>query len=80
MDVVTKKLDTESPTLSRLGRNLILLMTVITKGNTFIADIKAACLQADDIFENEQSRIFGIPSADMRRRLERMAGVSPHKS
>ena len=76
-EVTTKKLDTESPTLSRLGRNIILIIASAMRWKIFAADVKSAFLQADDIVETEGLRIFGLPPMDMRRRLERMMNLKP---
>ena len=72
-DVMNEKLDTEAPTLSRLGRFLILNMLVHKKWKAFSADVKSAFMQADKI--DEDTRIYIKPSADMRRRLERLMGL-----
>ena len=72
-DVMNEKLETESPTLSRLGRFLILNMLVHKKWKAFSADVKSAFMQADQI--DEETRIYIKPSADMRRRLERLMGL-----
>ena len=78
-DVNSERVEKESPTLSRLGRNII-LMYCATKGwKLFSADVKSAFLQSDDIVETYGLRIFGEPSADMRRRLERMMSLQPHQ-
>ena len=50
---MTNKLDTESLALSKLGRNLILLMAVTEKWKAVIADVKVAFLEADVIVVNE---------------------------
>ncbi len=84
-DVLTQKLDTEVPTLPRLGRNVILQVACTMHWKIartmhwkiFVADVKSAFLQADDIVETENLRIFGIPGADMRRHLERLMGLRP---
>ncbi len=72
-DVMNEKLETESPTLSRLGRFLILNLLVHKKWKAFSADVKSAFMQADQI--DEETRIYIKPSADMRRRLERLMGL-----
>ena len=74
-DVMNEKLVTEAPTLSRLGRFLILNMLVHKKWKAFSADVKSAFMQADQI--DEETRIYIKPSADMRRRLERLMGLKP---
>lgn len=74
-DVMNEKLETEAPTLSRLGRFLILNMLVHKKWKAFSADVKSAFMQADQI--DEETRIYIRPSADMRRRLERLMGLKP---
>ena len=74
-DVMNEKLDTEAPTLSRLGRFLILNLLVHKKWKAFSADVKSAFMQADQI--DEETRIYIKPSADMRRRLERLMGLKP---
>ena len=72
-DVMNEKLETEAPTLSRLGRFLVMTMLVHKRWKAFSADVKSAFLQADQI--DEDTRIYIKPSADMRRRLERLMGL-----
>ena len=72
-DVMNEKLETEAPTLSRLGRFLVMTMLVHKRWKAFSADVKSAFMQADQI--DEDTRIYIKPSADMRRRLERLMGL-----
>ena len=72
-DVLTKKLETESPTLSRNGRMLLLQMAAQQGWKTWTADVKSAFLQADNM--DDEVRIFATPNADIRRRLARMMGL-----
>ena len=74
-DVLEQKLDTESPTLSMTGRHCIYLFTVHKRWKLFSADVKSAFMQADSI--DQCTRIYVSPSADMRRRLERMCDLKP---
>ena len=74
-----KRLEKESPTLSRLGRNIIFMFCASKGWKLFSADVKSAFLQSDDIVEKYDLRIFGKPSADMRRRLERMMGLKENQ-
>ena len=76
-DVLEQQLETESPTLSRVGRMLIYTMTVHMRWKLFSADVKSAFMQADSI--DEVTRIFVKPTSDMRRRLERLMGLKPHQ-
>ncbi len=57
-EVTLKKLETESPTLSRLGRNMVIAVAAAMRWKIFGADVKSAFLQADDIVEKEGLRIF----------------------
>ena len=73
VDVTEKKLDTESPTLSRIGKNLILFLCCQMKWKVWTADVKSAFLQADRI--DTEVKIYAIPNADIRRRLSRQIGL-----
>eukprot|EP00959_Pyramimonas_sp_CCMP1952_P294406 6157859-Pyramimonas_sp.AAC.1 len=72
-DVLTHNMDAESPTLSRVGRNLIFQLCVTRKRKVFSADVESASMQSKDI----ENAVYGMPSADMRRRLERMIDLQP---
>ena len=72
-DVTTKKLDTESPTLSKVGRSLVVFLCAQMGWKVWTADVKSAFLQADRI--DDEVRIFAIPNADIRKRLARMIGL-----
>jgi chemotaxis protein histidine kinase CheA len=72
-DVLNKELETESPTLSRVGRMSIMSMVIHKQWRLLSADVKSAFMQADSI--DEETRIYIQPSADMRRRLERLMGL-----
>ena len=72
-DVVQGKLDTESPTLSRLGKYLIVLLGCIKRWKFGTMDVKSAFLQSDYIHHKVQ--LYGEPSADMRRLLSEMIGL-----
>ena len=74
-DVLTEELDRESPTLSRTGRMLILIWACQFSWKVFAADVKSAFMQSKSI--DEQTRIFIRPTAEMRRRLERLMGLKP---
>ena len=76
-DVLEKELETDSPTLSRVGRMLIYVMAVHQGWKIFSADVKSAFMQADSI--DESTRIYVKPTAEMRRRLERLMGLKPHQ-
>ena len=77
IDVLSKKPDVESPTMPGRGRHTIYFWAVTKGWKLFGADVKSAFLQSEDIVENQGLRIFGVPSADMRRRLEPMMGLRP---
>ena len=66
-DVLESKLDTESPTLSRLGKYLILQSAVQRRWKIATMDVKSAFLQSDYI--TEEVELYGEPTADMRRLL-----------
>jgi len=68
-DVLEAKLDTESPTLSRLG--------CILRWKIGTMDVKSAFLQADYI--HHKVDLYGEPSADMRRLLKEMIGLLEHQ-
>ena len=67
-DVVQGKLDTESPTLSRLGKYLVVLVGCIKRWKFGTMDVKSAFLQSDYIHHKVQ--LYGEPSADMRSRSD----------
>ena len=73
VDVTEKKLDTESPTLSRIGKNLILFLCCQMKWKVWTADVKSEFLQADRI--DTEVKIYAIPNADIRRRLSSQIGL-----
>lgn len=74
-DVLTQQLETESPTLSRIGKHLIYLYLTQKGWKIFSADVKSAFMQSDSI--DQETRIFIKPTADMRRRLERLMDLKP---
>lgn len=74
-DVLTEELDGESPTLSRTGRMLILIWACQLGWKVFAANVKSAFMQSKSI--DVQTRIFIKPTAEMRRRLERLMGLKP---
>ena len=76
-DVVQGKLDTESPTLSRLGKYLIVLVGCIKRWKFGTMDVKSAFLQSDYI--HHKVELYGEPSADMRRLLSEMIGLKEHE-
>ena len=69
-DVLNEELDRESPTLSRTGRMLILQWACQLGWKIFAADVKSAFMQSKSI--DEDTRIYIRPTAEMRRRLERL--------
>ena len=76
-DVLESKLDTESPTISRLGKYLMVLMACCMKWRIGTMDVKSAFLQSDYI--HQEVEIYGEPSADMRRLLAEMVGLKEHE-
>ena len=76
-DVLESKLDTESPTLSRLGKYLLVVMTCQLRWKLGTMDVKSAFLQADYI--HHKVELYGEPSADMRRLLAEMVGLQEHQ-
>ena len=66
-DALEKELETDSPTLSRVGRMLIYVMAVHQSWKVFSANVRSAFMQADSI--DESTRIYVKPTAEMRRRL-----------
>ena len=76
-DVLTEELDRESPTLSRVGKMLLLQWAVQMKWKLFGADVKSAFMQANSI--DETTRIYIKPTTEMRRRLERLMDLKPHE-
>ena len=76
-DVLEGEVERESPTLSRVGRMLILQWSCQLQQKLFSADVKSAFMQSDSI--DAKTRIFIQPSGDMRRRLERMMGLRDHQ-
>ena len=76
-DVVQGKLDTESPTLSRFGKYLIVLLGCIERWKFGTIDVKSAFLQSDYIHHKVQ--LYGEPSADMRRLRSEIIGLKEHE-
>ena len=76
-DVLESKLDTESPTISRLGKYLMVLMACCMKWRIGTMDVKSAFLQSDYI--HQEVELYGEPSADMRRLLVEMVGLKEHE-
>ena len=66
-------LEREAPTLSCLGRNLLLSETARKKKPLFSGDIKTAFLQGDK--SELDSEVYGLPPQDVRERL----GTKPHE-
>ena len=76
-DVIESKLDTESPTVSRLGKYLMVTLSCVKRWKLATMDVKSAFLQSDYI--TEEVEIYGEPSADMRRLLAEMMGLQEHQ-
>ena len=76
-DVVESKLDTESPTVSRIGKYLMVELACIKQWKLGTMDVKSAFLQSDYI--THEVEIYGEPSADMRRLLSEMIGLKEHE-
>ena len=76
-DVLGSKLDTESPTLSRLGKYLLTTLACTLRWKLGTMDVKSAFLQADYI--HHKVDLYGEPSADMRRLLHEMLGLQEHQ-
>ena len=77
-DVLEKQLETEFPTLSRIGKMLIYVMAAQQRWKLFSADVKSALLQADSI--DAGTRTYAKPTSDMRRRLGRLMGLKAIES
>lgn len=58
-------LDKENPTLSRLGRNSVLLVSANTRWKLFGADVNSAFLQADEV--TPMTTNYVVPTSGMRR-------------
>jgi hypothetical protein len=71
VDTVAKKLKTGSPTISRCGRNLTLLLVARKQWALLTSDVKSAFLQAEPL---EHANVYGEPKGDMRKRLSYMVG------
>ena len=76
-DVLESELEKESPTLSRVGRMLIMQWTCQLQMKLFSADVKSAFMQSDSI--DKETRIYIQPSSDMRKRLATMMGLRDHQ-
>ena len=76
-DVIESKLDTESPTVSRLGKYLMVTLSCVKRWKLATMDMKSAFLQSDYI--TEEVEIYGEPSADVRRLLAEMMGLQEHQ-
>ena len=72
-DVLNENLLKESPTLSRMGRMVIMTWAVHRRWKLWCADVKSAFTQSNSI--DEDTRIYVRPPAEMRRRLERLMGL-----
>ena len=72
-DVLESKLNTESPTLSRLGKYLLLQIATQRRWKIATMDVKSAFLQSDYI--TDEVELYGEPTADMRRLLYEMVGL-----
>ena len=77
-DVLESKLDTESPTISRVEKYLLVLMARRKRWHIGTMDVKSAFLQSDYI--HQEVEIYGEPSADMRRLLAEMLGLKEDRS
>ena len=64
---------TESPTLSRLAKYLLVVYACIKRWRLGTMDVKSAFLQSDYI--HKEVEIYGEPSADLRRLLAEMIGL-----
>ena len=73
IDVTSKTLETESPTLAKGARSLILLLCCQMGWKVFSPDVKSAFLQSDDI--DQDIRLFAVPNRDIRQRLVRLMGL-----
>ena len=69
-DVIESKLDTESPTVSRLGKYVAVLLACIKRWKLATMDVNSAFLQCDYI--TNEVEIYGEPLAGMRRLLSEM--------
>ena len=74
-DVLNEELDRESPTLSRTSRMLILQRACQLGWKIFAADVKSAFMRSKSV--DEETRIYIRPTAEMRRRLERLMDLKP---
>ena len=61
-------LEKESPTLSKISKHAIMLIAVVKRWWLWLADVKSAFLQADDV-GNHGIRLFGKPTKEMEKRL-----------
>ena len=77
-DVLEGEVDKDSPTLSRLGRHCVFQHCSQRQWKLFLADVKSAFLQSEDIVP-KGLRIFGKPNADMRRRLGKTLGLKANE-
>ena len=76
-DVLNENLLKESPTLSRLGRMLVMIWAVHRRWRIWCADVKSAFMQSNTI--DDTTRIYVRPPAEMRRRPERLMGLKEHE-
>ena len=72
-DVVDTRPNTESRTLSRLAKYLLVVYACIKRWRLGTMDVKSAFLQSDYI--HKEVEIYGEPSADLRRLLAEMIGL-----
>ena len=70
-DVLSGEIAKESPTLSRLGRMVIFMISAMKHWPLWLGDVKSAFLQSEDI-RSEGVHLYGKPPIDMEHRLVRL--------
>ena len=70
-DVLSGEIAKESPTLTRLGRMVIFMMSAMKHWPLWLGDVKSAFLQSEDI-RSEGVHLYGKPPVDMEQRLVKL--------
>ena len=75
-DVLSGEIAKESPTLTRLGRMVIFMISAMKHWPLWLGDVKSAFLQSEDI-RSEGVHLYGKPPVDMEQRLVRLQVMKP---
>ncbi len=70
-DVLSGEIAKESPTLTRLGRMVIFMISAVKRWPLWLSNVKSAFLQSEDI-RSEGVRLYGKPPIDMEKCLVKL--------